>query len=144
MLASYYLTAIVNNCTPRRQLGSCSVTRPLLSLRRVWPARLEAAQKNVQTLRGSEVPQLHKFNRRRPTEKKSPKEGKKPCYRCGRAGHAPKAAGLDKPSASNAVKVGTMLVSAEEKADRRTQQQKITPWEDPMGRHRVHRAPAKH
>ena len=52
---------------------------------------LEAAQKNVQTLRGSEVPQLHKLDRRRPTEKKNPKEGEKPCYRCGRAGHAPNA-----------------------------------------------------
>ena len=34
MSAAYYLTAMVNNCVPRRQLGSCSVTRPFLSLRR--------------------------------------------------------------------------------------------------------------
>ena len=35
-----YLTAMFDNCVPRRQLGSCSVTRPFLSLRRVWLARL--------------------------------------------------------------------------------------------------------
>ena len=29
-----------NNCVPRRQLGSCSVTRPILSLQRVWLVRL--------------------------------------------------------------------------------------------------------
>ena len=31
---------MVDNCVPQRQLGSCSVTRPFLSLRRVWLARL--------------------------------------------------------------------------------------------------------
>ena len=40
MSASYYLTAMVNNCVPRRQLGTCSMTRPFLSLRRVWLVRL--------------------------------------------------------------------------------------------------------
>ena len=35
-----YLTAMVNNCVPWRQLSSCSVTRPFLSLRRVWLAIL--------------------------------------------------------------------------------------------------------
>ena len=39
MLASYYLTAMVNNCVPRQQLSSCSVTRPFLSLQRVWLGR---------------------------------------------------------------------------------------------------------
>ena len=38
--ASYYLTAMFDNCIPWRQLGSCGVTRPFLSLRRVWLARL--------------------------------------------------------------------------------------------------------
>ena len=32
-----------DKCVPWRQLSSCSVTRPLLSLRRVWLARLECA-----------------------------------------------------------------------------------------------------
>ena len=32
MSASYYLTAKFNKCAPRRQLGSCSVTRPLIPL----------------------------------------------------------------------------------------------------------------
>ena len=36
----YYLTAVFDNCIPWRQLGSCSVTRPVLSLHRVWLARL--------------------------------------------------------------------------------------------------------
>ena len=40
MSASYYLTAMVDNCVPRQQLGSCSMTRPFLSLQRVWLARL--------------------------------------------------------------------------------------------------------
>ena len=40
MPASCYLTAIVDNCIPRQQLGSCSMTRPFLSLRRVWLVRL--------------------------------------------------------------------------------------------------------
>ena len=31
---------MVDNCVPQRQLGSCSVTRPFLSLRKVWLARL--------------------------------------------------------------------------------------------------------
>ena len=31
---------MVNNCVPRQQLGNYSVTRPFLSLRRVWLARL--------------------------------------------------------------------------------------------------------
>ena len=35
MSASYYLTAMVNNCVSWRQLGSCSMTRPFLSLRRL-------------------------------------------------------------------------------------------------------------
>ena len=34
-------TAMFDNCVPRRQLGSCSVTRPFLSLRRVWLVRLD-------------------------------------------------------------------------------------------------------
>ena len=33
-------TTMVNNYVPRRQLGICSVTRPFLSLRRVWLVRL--------------------------------------------------------------------------------------------------------
>ena len=37
---SYYLTTVFDNCIPQRQLGSCSVTRPVLSLHRVWLARL--------------------------------------------------------------------------------------------------------
>ena len=40
MPASCYLTTMVDNCVPQRQLGSCSVTRPFLSLQRVWLARL--------------------------------------------------------------------------------------------------------
>ena len=33
----HVLTQLVfDNCVPRRQLDSCSVTRPFLSLRRVW------------------------------------------------------------------------------------------------------------
>ena len=32
MSASYYPTTMVDNCISRRQLGSCSVTRPFLSL----------------------------------------------------------------------------------------------------------------
>ena len=67
---------------------------------------LEAAQKNVQTLRGSEVPQLHKLDRRRPTERKSPKEGEKPCYHCGRAGHAPNACGFRQAKCFNCGKSG--------------------------------------
>ena len=31
---------MVDNCVPQQQLGSCSVTRPFLSVRRVWVARL--------------------------------------------------------------------------------------------------------
>ena len=38
--AFYCLTAMFDNCVPRRQLGSCSVTGPFLSLRRVWLVRL--------------------------------------------------------------------------------------------------------
>ena len=34
---------MVDNCVPRQQLGSCSVTRPFFSLRRVWLARLSRA-----------------------------------------------------------------------------------------------------
>ena len=45
MSASYYLTAMFDNCVPRWQLGSCSVTRPFLSLRRVWLARLSKCNK---------------------------------------------------------------------------------------------------
>ena len=41
MSASYYLTAMFNNCVPQRQLRSCNVTRPFLSLRRVWLVRLD-------------------------------------------------------------------------------------------------------
>ena len=40
MPASCYLITMVDNCVPQRQLSSCSVTRPFLSLRRVWLARL--------------------------------------------------------------------------------------------------------
>ena len=40
MSAFYYLTAMVDNCVPWQQLNGCSVTRPFLSLRRVWHARL--------------------------------------------------------------------------------------------------------
>ena len=40
MSASYYLTTMFNNSVPWRQLGSDSVTRPFLSMRRVWLARL--------------------------------------------------------------------------------------------------------
>ena len=101
---------------------------------------LEAAQKNVQTLRGSEVPQLHKLDRRRPTEKKSPKERSHATAAGGR-GTPLMPVGLDKPSASTAVKVGTLLASAEVRKSR--QQQTITPWKDPMGRHRDHRTPGK-
>ena len=39
MSPSYYLTAVFDNCFPRRQLGSYSMTRPFLSLQRVWLAR---------------------------------------------------------------------------------------------------------
>ena len=38
----YYLTARFDHCVPRRQLGSCSMTSPFLSLRRVWLARLDS------------------------------------------------------------------------------------------------------
>ena len=38
MSVAYYLITMVDNCVPQRQLGSCSVTRPFLSL--VWLARL--------------------------------------------------------------------------------------------------------
>ena len=47
MSASYYLTVMVDNCVPRRQLGSCSVTRPFLSLRRVWLVRLARRKESV-------------------------------------------------------------------------------------------------
>ena len=40
MSGSYYLTTTFDNCIPRRELSSCGVTRPFLSLRRVWLARL--------------------------------------------------------------------------------------------------------
>ena len=40
MSAFYYLIAMVDNCIPQRQLGSCIVTRPFLSLQRVWLVRL--------------------------------------------------------------------------------------------------------
>jgi len=43
----YYLTAMFDNCVPRRQLGSCSVTIPFLSLWRVWLARLWVNRANV-------------------------------------------------------------------------------------------------
>ena len=99
---------------------------------------LEAAQKNVQTLRGSEVPQLHKLDRRRPTEKKSPKEGEKPCYCCSRVGHAPNACGFRQAKYFNCGKSGHIASVCRGKK-KQTQQQKITPWKDPMGRHRDHR-----
>ena len=35
MSASYYLTTTFNNCVPRRQLGSCSMTRSFLSAKGV-------------------------------------------------------------------------------------------------------------
>ena len=41
MSASYYLTAIFDKCVPWWQLGSCSMTRPFLSLQRVWLVRLD-------------------------------------------------------------------------------------------------------
>ena len=41
MSASYYLTAMCDNCVPWQQLGSCSMARPFLSLRRVLLARLQ-------------------------------------------------------------------------------------------------------
>ena len=47
MSASYYLTAMVDICIPLQQLGSCSMTRPFLSLRRVWLARLVKHKFNV-------------------------------------------------------------------------------------------------
>ena len=40
MSTSYYPTAMFDNCVPRQQLSSCSMTRPFLSLRRVWFVRL--------------------------------------------------------------------------------------------------------
>ena len=56
MSASYYLTAMVDNCVPRRQLGSCSVTRPFLSLRRVWLVRLHVMIDLYRLLSGHSVP----------------------------------------------------------------------------------------
>ena len=38
----YYLTARFDHCVPWRQVGSCSMTSPFLSLRRVWLARLDS------------------------------------------------------------------------------------------------------
>ena len=35
-----YITALFDNCVPRRQLVRCSVTRPFLSLQRVWLPKL--------------------------------------------------------------------------------------------------------
>ena len=40
MSASYYLTAMFDNCVPRCQLGSCSMTRTFLTLQRMWLVRL--------------------------------------------------------------------------------------------------------
>ena len=50
MSAFYYLTAMADNCIPQQQLGSCNVTRPFLSLRRVWLARLALGQECSVTL----------------------------------------------------------------------------------------------
>jgi len=59
MSASYYLTAMFNNCIPQQQLGSCSVTSPYLSLRRVWLVWLA----NYKGLGGhSLMPCSHNFN----------------------------------------------------------------------------------
>ena len=40
MPASYCLTALFDDCVAQRQLVSCSMTRPFLSLLSVWLARL--------------------------------------------------------------------------------------------------------
>ena len=45
----YYLIAMVNNCIPRRQLDSCSMIRPFISLRRVWLVRLHLTYKYLRT-----------------------------------------------------------------------------------------------
>ena len=50
MSASYYLTAVFDNCIPRQQFDGCNITRPFLSLQRVWLTRL------VKTLAGSFAP----------------------------------------------------------------------------------------
>ena len=41
---SILLPAMFDNCIPRQQRGSCSMTRPFLSLGRVWLVRLAADQ----------------------------------------------------------------------------------------------------
>ena len=42
MSTSYFLiAAMFNNYVPQRQLSSCSVTRPFLSLQSVWLMRLD-------------------------------------------------------------------------------------------------------
>ena len=38
-MSASYLTAVFDNCVPHRQLNGCSMTRPFLSLRRVWLVR---------------------------------------------------------------------------------------------------------
>ena len=38
-MSASYLTAVFDNCVPHRQLNGCSMTRPFLSLRRVWHVR---------------------------------------------------------------------------------------------------------
>ena len=42
-------TAMVDNCISRQWLSSCSVTRPFLSLRRVWLARLKSSLHKIDT-----------------------------------------------------------------------------------------------
>ena len=41
-----------DNCVLWRQLGSCSMTRPFLSLRRVWLARLKTPHNSPSTEKG--------------------------------------------------------------------------------------------
>ena len=52
-----YLTALVDNCVPQRQLIRCSVTTPFLSLQRVWLPRLHP---HIYTLT-STSPHLHTY-----------------------------------------------------------------------------------
>ena len=67
---------------------------------------LEAAQKSAQTFRDAEAPQLYKVDQRRLTEGRIPKDGEKPCYRCGRAGHAHHACGFRQAKCFNCGKIG--------------------------------------
>lgn len=66
---------------------------------------LEAAQKNAQTLKGAEAPQLFRLDQRWQTAKKT-REEEKPCYRCGRRGHGPNACGFREAKCFNCGKIG--------------------------------------